>query len=140
MSSKSTKNLELHAWERTDAFRMDEFNDNFDKLDKAVGENTAARVLFTCGTYTGDGKTSQFIGLPFTPEMVYVGDAAGRTFYNYNSFPYIYGGVALKGRNNNSLVEVVEGGFQVSSISSGSSVVITSANSNNKEYLYFAIG
>ena len=36
MSTNKTKNLGLHAWEREDRFRMDEFNENFDKLDQAV--------------------------------------------------------------------------------------------------------
>ena len=129
MSSKSTENLGLHAWERTDPFRMDEFNENFDKLDRAVGANAAAVHTipkFTYGTYTGNGKKNQFIELPFTPKMVHVGDAAGRTFYNG-------GGMALKGRNND-LVGIVEGGFQVTYTTSNN------ANSKDKEYLYFAIG
>lgn len=42
MASHKTDNLQLHSWERTDAFSMDEFNENFSKIDKAVGENSAA--------------------------------------------------------------------------------------------------
>ena len=42
MSTNKTNNLGLHSWVRSDRFSMDEFNENFDKLDKTVGENSAA--------------------------------------------------------------------------------------------------
>lgn len=47
MSTKKTENLNLHAWEKTDAFRMDEFNDNFDKLDQAVAAKAEQTALDT---------------------------------------------------------------------------------------------
>lgn len=47
MSSKSTKNLNLHAWKKTDAFMMDEFNENFDAIDKAVGGKAEQDALDT---------------------------------------------------------------------------------------------
>lgn len=37
MSSNKTKNLGLHSWVRSDRFSMDEFNENFDKIDHAIG-------------------------------------------------------------------------------------------------------
>ena len=37
MSTNKTKNLGLHSWVREDRFLMDEFNENFDAIDKAVG-------------------------------------------------------------------------------------------------------
>lgn len=42
MSSNKTSNLNLHSWVRTDPFSMDEFNENFNAIDKAVGDNAAA--------------------------------------------------------------------------------------------------
>lgn len=42
MSTNKTSNLGLHSWVRSDKFSMDEFNENFNKLDKAVGENSTA--------------------------------------------------------------------------------------------------
>ena len=138
MSTNKTENLGLHSWVRKDPFRMDEFNENFDKLDRAVGANAAAVSTipkFTCGAYTGDGKKKRLIELPFAPKMVYVGDAMGRTFYvNAAGGTYTYGGVAVEG-GSNSLVEIVEGGFQVSHIENAST-----ANYNGRTFVYFAIG
>ena len=37
MSTNKTPNLNLHAWEPTDAFSREEFNDNFDKIDDFAG-------------------------------------------------------------------------------------------------------
>ena len=45
MASKRTDNLNLHAWERTDAFMMDEFNENFDAIDKAVAAKAEQTAL-----------------------------------------------------------------------------------------------
>ena len=45
MSSKNTENLNLHAWERTDVFSMDEFNENFDAIDKAVAAKAEQTAL-----------------------------------------------------------------------------------------------
>ena len=45
MSSKNTENLNLHAWVRTDVFSMDEFNENFDAIDKAVAAKAEQTAL-----------------------------------------------------------------------------------------------
>ena len=47
MSTNKTHNLGLHSWVRSDHFRMDEFNENFDKLDQAVGEKAEKTALET---------------------------------------------------------------------------------------------
>ena len=44
MSTNKTPNLQLHAWEPTDAFSRAEFNDNFAALDAAAGELTALKA------------------------------------------------------------------------------------------------
>ena len=36
MSTKKTANLGLHSWVKSDPFKMQEFNENFDAIDKAV--------------------------------------------------------------------------------------------------------
>lgn len=38
VSSETTENLGLHTWEPTDYVKMDEFNDNFEKIDQNAGE------------------------------------------------------------------------------------------------------
>ena len=38
MSTNKTENLNLHVWEPTDLFSLAEINENFRKLDAAVGE------------------------------------------------------------------------------------------------------
>ena len=64
MSTKKTKNYQLHQWEATDDFLRTEFNENFGKLDEA------ARVVV--GTYAGDNAESRTISLGFTPQAVLV--------------------------------------------------------------------
>ena len=140
MASHKTKNLGLNSWERTDAFSMDEFNENFDKIDQAVAENQAARATIpkiTFGTYKGNYSAIRKIELPFTPKIVYQGDEQGRTSDNYSG---AFGGVALKGHpamhGSNTMVEIVEGGFNV--FYHGRNDV--SNNNAGTTYCYFAIG
>ena len=139
MSTNKTENLGLHSWVREDPFRMDEFNENFDKLDRAVGANAAAVPTipkFTCGTYAGDGKKSQFIELGFTPKVVYVGNSGGHTMLSNG---VIYGGVAVTGspavHSGDIAVEIVENGFAVYYIWNSVNV-----NISGTTYRYFAIG
>jgi hypothetical protein len=40
LSSEKTTNLQLNKWVPTDYVRMDEFNENFDKIDTKIGEHT----------------------------------------------------------------------------------------------------
>lgn len=41
MSTNTTKNLSLHAWEPFDPFTREEFNENFEKLDAEAGVSRA---------------------------------------------------------------------------------------------------
>lgn len=69
-------------------------------------------VIF--GTYTGNGNTSRFINLGFTPVAVEVytnnGKQAGATG-GFNN--YYYGGLALNGYPCKDVIEVTENGFNV---------------------------
>ena len=75
MASHKTEYLELHKWERTDPFKMDEFNENFDKLDKAAGPGAGGLRVFV-DHYTGVGKyginNPNSITLPFTPKLLII--------------------------------------------------------------------
>lgn len=134
MSSNKTSNLGLHSWVRSDPFKMDEFNDNFDKLDQAVGENKAAVATipkFACDSYTGDGQVNRKIGLDFTPKMVFVDGSINATYAYWQALfekPTKYGTSYI-------ILEIVEGGFQVSYYGYNATT-----NTDGTEYRYFAIG
>ena len=44
MSTNKTQNYRLHAWERKDNFLLDEMNENFDLLDKALKAEAQTRA------------------------------------------------------------------------------------------------
>ena len=68
MASQETPNYRLSRWAGTDRILVEEFNDNWDKIDTALKSSAdaaaaAAAELEICGncdiglfTYTGDGK------------------------------------------------------------------------------------
>ena len=76
---------------------------------------TNARVdqLFVFGTYEGDGETSQFISLGFTPRAVLI----CRTDGAFSQANLIYGGLATAASPAKT-VEIAENGFNVLSSSS----------------------
>ena len=45
MSTNKTSSLGLHSWVKSDPFRMDEFNENFDAIDKAVAGTAEQTAL-----------------------------------------------------------------------------------------------
>lgn len=135
--------------------------ENFDRIDKSIGEynthknnteihhthankaildeittdkvekwDSKSEVVF--GTYTGDGSTSRFINLGFTPVAVEVytdtGKQAGATGGLNNNY---YGGLALNGYPCRDVIEVVENGFNVFYDSKNSSL------SNNQGTVYY---
>ena len=73
-----TEHLGLHQWEASDSFLRTDFNEDFAKLDAAVGG------LITVGTYTGtaDPNSSptakQDIPLGFQPRFLVVRDTSYR--------------------------------------------------------------
>ena len=78
----------------------------------AADAETNARVdqLFVFGTYEGDGETSQFISLGFTPRAVLI----CRTDGAFSQANLIYGGPATAAKT----VEIAKNGFNVLSSSS----------------------
>ena len=81
----------------------------------AADAETNARVdqLFVFGTYEGDGETSQFISLGFTPRAVLI----CRTDGAFSQANLIYGGLATAASPAKT-VEIAENGFNVLSSSS----------------------
>lgn len=111
MSSQKTEHYQLHKWEPGDDFLREEFNENFEKLDGAVGEKTGA----VFGTYTGDGASSRTISLGFTPSAVLLCKYTGEMY----RYPDTAGGLALKGAPLGSQdcgpasIKILSGGFCV---------------------------
>ena len=121
MSTNKTENYGLHAWEASDDFLRQEFNENFVRIDGAVYD------LLVTGTYTGDGTTSRTIELGFTPRALLLFNNSGATM---NSF--VYGGLALLDHGC-SAVSIIDGGLRVTYQSS------TQSNRKDMKYLYMAL-
>ncbi len=105
MSSHKTENYRLHIWEPEDNFLREEFNGNFEAIDRHM-----ARMAV--GAYVGDGAESQFIELGFTPAAILVMAENGTTRYT-NGY---WGGLAVMDRpanNGNPIVALEADGFRV---------------------------
>ena len=121
-----TPNYGLHQWVPEDNFLRTDFNEDFQKIDTALGQKAEAanttsrltalegRVEVRIGSYTGDGAESRTISLGFTPKAVLLECDMG-----HRSDSYIrYGGLALNGKpvvgmSNHTALEIVSGGFIV---------------------------
>ena len=113
-----TAHYQLHQWEPEDSFLRTDFNEDFAKIDGALGgkaeqsavdtlaEQVAGKSELVTGSYTGDGEASRTIELGFSPKAVLLASGSGPI--NYNSSRY--GGLALEGAE---VLRVVTGGFQV---------------------------
>lgn len=68
-STNKTPNLNMHSWVRTDPVVCEDFNDNFNKLDEAVGSLKVTRgncEIFS-GDYTGTGSKTCVLTFPKRP-------------------------------------------------------------------------
>ncbi|OUN10420.1 hypothetical protein [Flavonifractor sp. An91] len=74
-----TEHYQLHQWEGSDPFLRTDFNEDFQKIDEALGGLAVERIAQ--GSYVGDGTNDRTIQLPFSPEFVIV-------FGHYCSGPY----------------------------------------------------
>ena len=141
MASQQTPNYRLSRWAGTDRILVEEFNDNWDKIDAALKSNAEAitavqaavpKIVF--GTYIGDGADSRTIPLGFTPKAVLVTTAYGAFFVPYDT----YGGLALENydaeHGNKKAVHIIANGFTVYHASP------CLVNANNTRYHYMAIG
>lgn len=63
-----TEHYQLHQWEGSDAFLRTDFNEDFKKIDTALGMMVNDRVIQ--GKYVGDGTDSRTIQLPWEPVVV----------------------------------------------------------------------
>ena len=89
MASQQTPNYKLSRWAGTDRILVEEFNDNWDKIDTALKGNADKAAALqtalgsggkTCrissGSYAGNGKTGQSnpssLTFDFTPVLVVI--------------------------------------------------------------------
>ena len=69
MASQQTPNYKLSRWAGTDRILMEEFNDNWDKIDTAL---KAKNCQFYTTTYQGDGSDSRTHTFPAKPIFVLI--------------------------------------------------------------------
>ena len=140
MASGQTSNYGLNQWAAEDKVLREEFNQDNVSLDAALMEIKQLIPRIVTGTYTGNGKGSQFISLEISPKVVYVCNEEGQTFND--SGDYYYGGLAFVGfpaksdLTENS-VEIEENGFRVRSVIATSSRV--ASNVSGQVYYYVAL-
>ena len=154
MASHQTTNFQLCQWEADDEVLRTDFNADNLKIENALSAiKTVADVAYTpenrpyvVGTYTGDGAKQRVISLGFTPSAVLVMMRNGDL--NNHSGSY-YGGLALPGANASTsaegatrwidaqtIVAIVEGGFQVGQHKNGPTVA---SNGANNVFYYVAL-
>ena len=96
----------------------------------------AAKCQLYCGTYTGNGETSQFINLGFTPKAVLVFPQDALVSRN----PYPVGALALQGykafNDASDILEIISNGFQVYYFEKSYGGCFT--NVSNYSYFYLA--
>ncbi len=73
-STNKTPNLKMHSWVRTDPVVCEDFNDNFNKLDDAVGNLRVTRgnCEIYSGSYTGTGTKTFSLTFPKRPVFLTV--------------------------------------------------------------------
>lgn len=111
-----TNNYQLHQWEAGDDFLREDFNQDFQRIDAALGEKSG--MVF--GTYTGDGAEWQDVNLGYRPRAVAVFPQDQTMVQTDRStcrgFAGPLGGAIFR---NFASVELTETGFRVFSKSVG---------------------
>lgn len=73
-STYKTANLQMHSWIGTDPVVRDDFNENFNKIDAAIG--TIRQSYGSCsiysGSYTGTGATAHSLTFPKKPVLLII--------------------------------------------------------------------
>ncbi len=147
MSTK-TPNYQLNQWEPSDQFVRTDFNEDNAKIDAALSAERSAREAaertipkFAAGSYTGDGQTSRFISVGFTPKAVLVLPGNCELF-SPGSYPAYYSALTVQGRyaeaGGGDVLTLSGGGFFVSNntASWGKGLL----NVSDRIYHYIALG
>lgn len=86
---QQTEKYKLNLIERNDPFSPDALNQNTQKIEDAMAAHearvdgeitTLAARRYLAGTFTGNGRSSQFIPLPFAPAALIIRDNFYGTF------------------------------------------------------------
>ena len=128
-----TANYGLHQWEPGDYFLRTDFNEDFKKIDQALGAVQSTKCEVVIGTYTGNGAARRTISLGFTPRAVLVESADGRRTTNSGA----NGGLILNGHalivGGVTAAEIVSGGFAVTYVQYSANL-----NANGDVFSYVA--
>ena len=137
---QQTQTYKLNKPGIDDPLAIAPLNENMDKLEAAILAETAAldsRVtmleakFIVFGTFIGDGQSSQFINLGFTPKAVLV----------HHEYIAYYTALAVAGQSSSNgpgtALEVVENGFKVHN-SSPSASIKRNMNENGQSLNYIA--
>ena len=132
-----SNNYQLHQWEAGDDFLREDFNQDFQRIDAALGEKSG--ILF--GTYTGDGSEWQDVNLGYCPKAVAVfpqdQTMVQTDRVSYRGFAGPAGGTRFC---DFASVELTESGFRVFSKSVGGTYGGTiGTNAQSKRFFYCAI-
>lgn len=73
----TTPNIGLHQWEGTDSFLRTDFNEDFGKIDSAIGTLTTKALDSLWGRYSGDDKPFHKVVLGFQPKFLVLDGTKG---------------------------------------------------------------
>ena len=130
-----TQNYGLHQWAPGDQFRRTDFNEDFLKLDTALGQKAEAsstsssissinsaidalegRVQVVVGQYTGSGTLPRTISLGFTPRAVLLEHQSGERIDGSSVFGGLFSPDMPLVNESHTYAEVVTGGFRLNNI------------------------
>ena len=141
MSTSKTEHLNLHAWAKNDQVLMEEFNENFQKLDQEVGGCARAYT----GTYTGTGTYGSgnlnSITFPFEPKFVFITSQNGELYQAMIAIRGMTGAYVYQSVLNSDYyyrAAITWSGNTMKWYSTQSAYY--QLNYSNLKYFYFAIG
>lgn len=139
MASQQTPNYRLSRWAGTDRILMEEFNDNWDKIDAALAKRNCQ---FYTASYTGDGNGTKTWTFPSKPVfVVIIKQSPAATTSECGSVTVLIRdfsiGYTQAGSNTYQLM--VTCGEKSVTATDGSRTPAKFANESNKSYGLFAI-
>lgn len=138
MGTKTT-NYQLDQWTADDSFLRTDFNEDFAKLDAALGGIASRVPKVATGTYVGSGtNNTKSVTLSFRPKVVIAW--GNHSDIQKSAFP-LYSAMAVDGQNYTRALTITDTGFTATTYYNSSyGQYYPSLNENNMTYLYLAIG
>lgn len=137
-STNKTANLKMHSWVRTDPVVCEDFNENFNKIDAAIGDMRASYggCEIYVGEYTGTGTLSHSLTFPKLPVFLIVLDPHDTYVSRFSGGPVIVGMEFLNFLGTAASTISVSGTtITLTGVRSGSGAV----NTLNMRYHYLAL-